>query len=242
MSKNTEVTTIEPAAVVPYSVDGAQLEEILSETLTPGEALTPGLLPTIKIPAAGGKNWELPDSSAAAAVTGVIIHRQTPRSFWVDAFGEGGTNKAPDCWSPDGVKGNGLYGDDAVNPGGKCATCPMSAYGSGKGNSQACRQLTRLYVLRDGDVLPTVVVLPPSSYRACQSYAVQMVNEQGFQNVVSRIGLEQDKNPDGIVYSRASFSMVERLGTEAKARLAAYRAAIIPHLQALAATPESEVV
>ena len=84
--------------------------------------------------------------------------------------------------------------------------------------------------------------MPPSSYRACQSYAVQTVNDGGMTRVITRIGLEQDKNPDGIVYSRAAFHMAEKLDAPAQARIAAYRAAIVPHLQALAATPESEVV
>ncbi len=251
MAKNTDLTVPGPAAIVPYSVDAVRLQEILEETLTPGEQLTPQLLPTIKIPAAGGRNWELPDGSAVPALSGVVLYRQTPRAYWLNAFGEGGGNNAPDCWSADGVAGNGYYDGqhfdaedgNVLNPGGKCFTCPQSVWGSsGKGNSQACRQLTRLFLMFEDSVLPTVLVLPPSSYQVCQQYAVAAVNRGGLTRVVTTVGLEKDKNPDGIEYSRATFHVAASLDAAAQARIQAYRAAIVPHLKAMAAAPVTEEV
>ena len=238
---------VETQAVAVYGTGADELAAVLAESLTPGEALTPELLPTIKIPAAGGRNWELPDGTAAQTVSGVILHRQTPRSYWSKAFGEGEQNAAPDCHSTDGVVGIGWYDGahfdadgNQLNPGGRCAGCPMAEYGSGKGNSQACRQLTRLFLLREGDVLPTAVVLPPSSYTAGRAYALQAVNLGGLSHVVTTIGLEQDKNPDGITYSRATFHAGPKLEKEQLASVQAYRAAILPYLRAMA--PVAEVV
>ncbi len=249
MAKNTDLTVPPPASIVPYSVDAADLEAILSETLTAGETLTPQLLPTIKVPAAGGRNWELPDGSAVPTLTAVILYRQTPRAYWVEAFGEGG-NKAPDCWSTDGVLGIGWYdgthfdpeNGNGLNPGGKCFTCPMSEFGSGKGNAQACRQLTRLFLMFEDSILPTVLLLPPSSYRVCQEYAIGAVNQGGITRVLSTIGLEQERNPDGIVYSKASFHTASKLDPAATLRIRDYRQAIVPHLQAMAAEPITEEV
>jgi hypothetical protein len=99
------------------------------------------------------------------SINGVIMAFSRPRSFWKEAGSTKG--KAPDCSSSDGVNGKGKHivqpGDTAAVPNEdgeyvhndtnnlmvierECSSCPMAQYGSGQGNSQACKQTIRLGV------------------------------------------------------------------------------------------------
>jgi hypothetical protein len=96
-------------------------------------------------------------------INGVLMAFGRPRSFWKESGSTEG--KAPDCKSADGVSGRGQHiveiGAHAAVPSddGKyiennsdasivversCSSCPHALYGSGNGNSQACKQTIRL--------------------------------------------------------------------------------------------------
>lgn len=233
------LTTVDPStyAVVAQSEAMGALKDALSE----GETLDFSMLPRIKMPAAGGQNWELPNGDAVKELQGVIMLRQPVRAFWAAEFESSGGGTPPDCHSTDNVNGIGLYGNfqgvmSATNPTGKCVTCPMDAWGSGHDNAKACRQLTRIFLLFPDSVLPTVVTLAPASFKAAQQYVVGLgAMGQRYHEVVTGIGLIKAQSKGGIAYSEAIFRTIAPIEGEALAGLRAYRASLLPNLQAAAA-------
>ena len=131
---------------------------ILEDTLAPGEQLDVFSLPCIKAPAGGGGTWELPNGESAKEIQAIVLHRQVVRAYWGASFEESGGGSPPDCSSMDAIIGEG-------DPGGVCRFCPNNAWGSGKDNGKACRQITRLFLLFPDSILPVLLSLPPSSFK-----------------------------------------------------------------------------
>ena len=164
----------------------------------------------IRIPSGGGTAWEVPDSdnvSMQQEIVGVIVHHHAARAYWMQAYKGGG--QQPDCSSLDGVTGIATntelewYGTLR-----ECATCPMNTWGSADGGrGKACRELHRLYILREGDVFPVLITLPPTSLKVFAGYIARRILPLGvrLRHVVTVIGLAKAKNAQGIAYSQATF-------------------------------------
>ena len=222
-SKHQEVT-IYKGQQFAVAEHGGDVAAVLADVLAPGEQLSLSSFPAIKIPAGGGLAWTLPDGEPAKEIQCVILHRQPVRAFWREAFS--GEGNPPDCTSIDNLIGQG-------DPGGECATCPLNEWGSGSESGKACRQITRLFVLLPESQLPILLPLPPSSYKAAQSYALNMAGMgRRYYGVVSAISLLQDKSRGGITYSKAAFRTVAPLDATAAAGIAAYRERMLPYLTA----------
>lgn len=231
-SKPTAATAVAvPAKSAALSVpDLNEVAAILAESLNPGEQLDVFALPTIKLPAGGGLAWTLPDGEIAKELSGVIIDRHVVRAYWDVSFDESGGGGPPDCSSLDNLTGQG-------DPGGDCVKCPFNEWGSGKDNAKACRQITRLYLLRDGDLLPTLVPLPPSSFQASQKYVVSLAaGGKSYYGLRTRIGLAQTKSGGGITYSLPVFAQGASLEPAEQAAVAHYRRSIMPVLRATPVT------
>jgi len=167
--------------------------------------------PRVKIPAGGILQFELanpddPDTPKyEAKLTGVIVDHFASNVFWKDP--EAANGAQPDCAAPDGKTG---YGD----PGGDCAKCPLNEFGSGEGgNGKACKNTRRIYLLRPGDLIPLVIVLPGTSLRSFEDYLAQTLLARGIHpsTVVTQIGLKKQTSRDKKDYSMATFSVAERL-------------------------------
>ena len=225
MATNTKAVTIyEGRFAVAESAGG--IAGVLAEALAPGEQLSLSTFPTIKIPAGGGLAWTLPDGDPAKEIECVIVHRQPVRAYWAQAFS--GEGNPPECASLDNLVGIGT-------PGGQCDRCPLNEWESkGDGGSgKACRQITRLFVLLPDSQLPILMPIPPSSYKATQSYVLGLAGTgQSYYSVASAISLVQSKNRGGITYSQVAFRRIAPLGPEVTARIAAYRTSILPFLTA----------
>ena len=66
-----------------------------------------------------------------------------------------------------------------------CATCPFNRYGSDVDTEtaqprrgKACREKRLILFLRDGESLPVVVLAPPSSLRAVDSFVTLLATRQ----------------------------------------------------------------
>lgn len=182
--------------------------------------LTPSDLDRVKIPSGGGVAWEIPSLEGPKTekeIVGVILHHHDARAYWQQSMEEAGGNQPPDCSSSDGAKGLGL-------PGGDCASCPLAAFGSGKkGRGQACKAVKLLYILMPDDILPVVAVMAPTSIKPIRQYLIRLAS-RGLRasQVVTAIGLEKQKNTDGISYAKAVPAMREALDPETAAKIAAF--------------------
>jgi hypothetical protein len=188
-------------------------------------------LDRVHIPAGGGQVWEIPTlegSDAAKEIEGVIVHHNQARAYWRQSFEESGGGTPPDCSSRDGYDGIG-------DPGGDCAKCPFAQFGSGneETNSQACKQMTIVYMMRPDSILPMAVALPPTSIKPARAYLLRLAS-RGIRphEVVTRIKLESAQSGSGIKYSKASFEMAGRVDKKDAEKMGAYAKSLKPVLGA----------
>ena len=119
-----------------------------------------------------------------------------------------GGNSAPDCGSYDGVTGVG-------EPGGSCAHCPLNQFGSGENGGKACKNKRRIYILREGELIPILLTLPTGSMKAFAVYVKRLLAKgKKTSGVVTRFSLQKVQNAGGIAYSQAQFAVARLLAAE----------------------------
>jgi hypothetical protein len=224
MSKNTDLVPISSYAISKH--DPARLAALVQQNLG-GERIDEFALDRIRVPAGGGTRWTVPTLEGEQEVPeleGVVIGWRPGRAYWKESLEESGGGSPPDCSSDDGVFGQG-------DPGGDCEACPMSQWGSSpKGtNAQACKAFRLLFLMRPQDLLPVVVVVPPSSLRGVQNYLLRLTsNGLGVSGVISRFGLTKAKSQGGIAYAEILPSLAMALQGEELARVTAAAEALAP--------------
>lgn len=196
VSKPTEVM---PNTYRALSVPAAQLTGFLMQNIG-AQGLKPTDLDHVKVPAGGGIAWEVPTLKGPESVSvleGIILHFKDVRAYWKSK----GTNSPPDCNSADGLIGVGA-------PGGVCAKCPLAQYGTAhdeKGNpakGQACKQMRLFLFLRQDDMIPMLISLPPTSLQPAKKYFLRLVaNGLPYYGVTTQLRLEKAKNAAGTTYS-----------------------------------------
>jgi len=161
--------------------------EILEETYEDG---TPAVrdLPHVSFPSSGGTSWEINtggEQKTLKAITGIPVLVAPGRKFWTDPDPK---HNLPECASSDGktpVPG-GLYAPDGArarqNPNGDCRSCPMAQWGSDlKGRTgQGCREQRQIFLMIEGALLPTVIVVPPSSKKIIGDFIKGLVATEGL--------------------------------------------------------------
>lgn len=178
--------------------DKKELMEVIQENLQ-GVALSPSDLDVIKVPGGGATMWTVPTLDGEEDVkelTGVVVHWQNRRGYWSQSIEETGGGTPPDCSSEDGIHGIGT-------PGGECAKCPLAEFGSGKNGGQACKQNILLFLLTEGDVLPKVVKVPPTSISGIRKYFIRLAGKGiRYYGVQTTLTLVKEKNDSGINYAK----------------------------------------
>lgn len=165
----------------------------------------------VNIPAAGGQAFEVPgempgETDMVKEFTGVILFHHPLFTYWRERYAGG--NNAPDCGSYDGVTGVG-------NPGGSCAHCPLNQFGSGENGGKACKNKRRIYILREGELIPILLTLPIGSMRDFAVYVKRLLAKgKKSSSVVTKFSLKKATNANGIVYSRAQFAVERALTPE----------------------------
>lgn len=144
------------------------LEEIISENL---DGVSMGLfdLDMIKVPSGGNTSFDIPDNDKSK-IEGIILDQFDMRSYWSGGDDDESLNSPPDCTSYDLITGYG-------NPGGMCATCPYSKFGSGKNDGQACKHIQIIFLSRENSFLPVGIKLPPTSLKALKKYSIDMMKK-----------------------------------------------------------------
>jgi len=220
----TEIATIDPA-ILPaiaqeykiFSPEAAEAIEVM-QVNTDGDTMSVSDLPRVKCPSGGGVMWELPETDdkgnpdTVKELDGIILFAQYSRAYWEKEYGTKDASIQPDCSSYNGLEGVG-------NPGGLCQHCPLNAYETAsKGSGKACKEFQILFFLRQGDILPTVLRVPPASLKNFKRYrTVTLTNAVAFMhNCLTRMTLTKTKNDDGVEYAEINFEMLEKLPREVK--------------------------
>lgn len=221
----------------PALVEGVSgVVEVLAENVGGALALTD--LTRVPIPPGGGSSWEVPDeltgeTESAKEIIGVPVYWQAARVWWpAPAAGEPEvTGAPPECSSADGkhpVYG-GAFGDGGAradeNPPVEgvraCEGCPMNQWGSDhKGTrGKACKEQRLLFLLRqgtedrEGDTLPTLVAVPPTSLAALRRFMVGLTARQRahYSGFLLSLGLEAKTNATGQKYAMVKPKLVGKL-------------------------------
>lgn len=216
-----------------------EITEIIQDNLA-GQQIGEFDLPRIKMPAGGGKTWEIPGLSGIEStqeLEGIVVGFKRTRAYWEPNAEEG---SPPTCRSADTIIGVG-------NPGGDCRSCPLAQYGTAindkgePGRGQACNEKEIWFILRPGSFLPVVVSLPSMSLKPAKSYRLALAGEgKRVSSVTTILTLDSTKNPDGKPFSYA----VPRLGTvldgEEAERAKAYARQMQPSFESAAAAETAE--
>ena len=212
--------------------------QAIKDALGPGESLSVDLLERAKWPTGGAQFFEIGTRAPAKEIEGVLISRQPVRVYWRVKYGSDGGGNPPDCYSMDNETGHGDNGEPG--PVHDCQTCPLSEWGTATNDKgepaagKACRQVTRLFMVEGGNMLPMLVPVPPSSYKDAQTYVLRLASRRTpYHAVVTKIGLKQEKSKGGVTYSRATFETVRDLDDAERVQVQAYRDSILPFLNAL---------
>ena len=177
----------------------------------------------VKIPSGGGLAFEVPgeddeNPESATEIVGVILDHHPVNAYWREKFAGG--NEQPDCSSFDGKQGvDRLTGEIK-----SCETCPHNKFES-DGSGKACKNVHRVFMLQEGNPVPLILSLPPTSLKYMRNYIAKRVLLKGFRcwQVLTKITLKKEKSKDNITYSRAAFAFVDKLTPEQEKQAEAMR-------------------
>jgi hypothetical protein len=183
-------------------------------------------LPQVSVPAGGGTMFSVPSIDGAQdlrEIVGIIVATKHTRAYWKDSFDETGGGTPPDCISEDGECGLG-------DPGGDCASCPYSVFGSAKNErGKACSEKRLIFMTTPEEILPIVIKAPPTSLKNAKSYLMGLTSRgKKLYEVFTGLSLEKDKSKDGITYSKIMFHKVGDVTD--KELITAYAESIKPYL------------
>ena len=179
--------------------------------------------PRVKIPSGGGLAFEVPgddpeNPDAEKELVGVIVDHHPVNAYWQDKYS--GANNPPDCASMDGKIG--VDQDGNRKP---CNSCPMNEWGTAEdGRGKACKNMHRLYIIREGEMLPLLLTLPPTSLKNLSDYIALRVVSKGMRSygVVTKVSLKKAQNAGGINYSQAVFALAGKLAPAQVSAMADY--------------------
>ena len=236
-----EIVKKEPTSspFVNFKTEIADIREAMNANL--GDAgLNAGDFERIKVPAGGATAWTiqgLDGEEMLKELSGIIISWRDTRAYWNVPMEESDGNMPPNCHSADARTGTGA-------PGGNCHTCPLAQFGSDpKSDGQACKLVRQLFLIREDNLLPEIVNLPPSSLKPARQYFLRLASRGvPCYSIITKIGLEKTKNAQGIVYAKAALTSGGRLTPEQTKRSKDYAAMIDPFLKAAPAIPVAKDV
>ncbi len=158
--------------------------------------------PIIKVPAGGGLAFEVPGDDPNSPdlqkeFNAVILYHHPMLSYYKEKYTGG--NQAPDCGSYDGV--NGIERETGVVK--SCKDCPFNQFGSGENGGKACKTKRRIFLLREGESIPTILTLPTGSIGDFSKYIMRVISKGKKSNqIVTKFSLTKAQNQGGINYSK----------------------------------------
>ena len=194
MTKETAVTKAE-------SLDVAGMGEMfnLKSNMEGVEAR----LPQIKI-IHQAQLFETPDGEKAPTIEGIILDINRINAYWEESFDTSGGGTPPDCFSMDGVTSDPFSSSKQNN---SCASCEQNKFGTDGGRGKNCKNMKRLHMMIEGDMLPYRLTIPPSNLKAVDLY-VSLLTSKGipYQLVKTKLSLKKVTNKDGIAYSELTLT------------------------------------
>jgi hypothetical protein len=202
MSK--EITKIAPPVEAPLALPATEFDGMVPQVPRDAE------LPEVKISRETAQ-FELPNGEFVREITGHLLFWHEANTFWKDPFGKG--DGFPTCMSCDGRKPQPADFDGYKVQSPTCDSCPQNQFGSAltdkgeEGRGKACQNTIRLYLLLDGDLIPTAVKVTPMGLgrkSPLQKWLFSVLNDVGqvlgakrARYQYARVGLTLDPDNSG---------------------------------------------
>ena len=175
----------------------------------------------VKVPSGGGLAFELPgdeddEPEIEKTLEGVIVHHHAINAYWSDEYTGG--NEPPDCSSLDGKFGIG-------EPGGECSVCPKNQWGTGRDEKgKACNNRRRVYILREGEMFPILLSLPPTSLGNFSDLLSRRILQRGMtsKQVIVKAKLKKAVSGSNIEYSQVTWGVLNKLDDATAAKMKEY--------------------
>lgn len=162
----------------------------------------------VKIPAGGKLAYEVEgdepgDEEYPKEIEGVIIFTHRVNGYWPNAFGTSSNpeDKVPVCSSMDGKTGLDTSTGCLEN----CERCPRNQYGSDDkgGRGKACKNMRRIYFMRNGDPNFYLLTVPPTSIKEVNKALARIMASKGipYTSLLVTFKLAKATNASGIEYS-----------------------------------------
>ena len=244
--KNNELAIID-SFNLPAAFDGMSQEE-MDEFMDELSDLDEGTGITclqVKIPSGGGIAYEIEDGDgevdSVKVIDGVIVFTHRMNARWRGDFGDDDGNKAPVCSSMDGKVGIHSETGECIN----CETCPMNQYGSDAkgGKGKACKNMRRIYFMRQDDPNFYCLSVPPTSIRDVNKQLARIMGAKRipYTSMIVTFKLEKAKNANGIAYSKVVLEKKGILPTDTAKRAKDYREEIKAQYKAMEITLDDYV-
>ena len=231
MAKNTTaLAVIEERKMQCISQEGEEQIRGILESLADVDNLARRLMGRIKIGSGGMLAFSVMEPGAERpevtdTLECVIIMSHKCNAYWARPLDQNDGNKLPDCASANGETGI----RSATGEVHACKTCPLNQYDSDPkgGAGKACKNMRRLYVLREQDLFPMILALPPTALKAYDDYRVaQSVKFNRVEGLLTRITLMPRTSAGGTEYGVPIFEAAAKLTPADTARMRAYAAEI----------------
>ena len=219
------------AELKPSQMNVVETMEIIKRTVNALEGASEMPVSHVRVPAGGGKAFELPGDTPDApryepSFTGVILSARFVNAYWDHPFGEAGASKTPVCASMDGLSGYDADGAEHV-----CRVCPWNKMGSRDGGrGKACRNMVQLLIMMEGEPLPVELKVPPMSVQNYAQYVARVLSPRGLMpwQVATEFTLMRATNGTGIDYSQIMFKCAGRVNDEEIAPLMGALSPMLP--------------
>ena len=197
---------------------------------------------TIKVPSGGAPVFIISDGGededSAKDIEGVIIFTHRLNGYWPNAMGAGPDgDKAPVCSSMDGVTGVNRETAEVRD----CATCPYNQFGTSRdgGKGKACKNMRRMYILRNQDPDLYMLSVPPTSVRDVNKQLTKILGKGiPYTGILIGLKLQKATNAAGINYSKVVLENRGILPAAVAVQVKAMRAEIKRQYMETAITPE----
>lgn len=228
MNQNEPQMEVLPPIIDGTSLTGHDINELLQLLDEQREAFPILDLPKIKAPSGGSVSFLVTlatgEEENVKTVTGIMLAHRMARILYKSRGGAG--KKPPDCVSKDGFAGVG-------DPGGDCLKCPFARFGSSinpdgsAGTGQACKDVRQILFLLEGQSLPHLFNLPPTSIKNFNSYSMVLLNRRApAWGAITKLSLERATSSSGIDYAKVRFTLERKLEPHERTLIQPYHQAM----------------
>ncbi len=213
-----------------------KVEELLRVNMQ-GKVLGIENVKRINVPTKGATTWDVQTTEGEKSLPyldGVIVGFRKERARFAEEYT--GNVQPPTCCSIDMENGYGV-------PGGKCAKCEYTKWGSGKNGGTGCPPSVNLYIVTPDRIIPYVVRLNATSMPALDAYLSDLTGEcYPLYGVVTRLQAVKDKSEKtGFTRTLVTPMRAATLSDDEQAAMARVSQVIADMLAAQAVPPSAQL-